>query len=159
MNSITKTWRSFWRLSGFERGILLEAAAALTATWAGLRLAGFRRWKNLLEWLTPGIFPADSVESSGLLESARTIAKIQQSAARHLFFRPNCLEQSIVLWWLLRIRGISADLRIGARKQAGRFEAHAWVEFAGTVLNDSGDAHVHFVPFDGPLSSMETQTH
>jgi Transglutaminase-like superfamily len=159
MNSITKTWRSFWRSSGFERGILLEAAAALTATWAGLRLAGFRRWKNLLEWLTPGIFPADSVESSGLLESARTIAKIQQSAARHLFFRPNCLEQSIVLWWLLRIRGISADLRIGARKQAGRFEAHAWVEFAGTVLNDSGDAHIHFVPFDGPLSSMETQTH
>ena len=159
MNSITKTWRSFWRSSGFERGILLEAAAALTATWAGLRLAGFRRWKNLLEWLTPGIFPADSVESSGLLESARTIAKIQQSAARHLFFGPNCLEQSIVLWWLLRIRGISADLRIGARKQADRFEAHAWVEFAGTVLNDSGDAHIHFVPFDGPLSSMETQTH
>jgi hypothetical protein len=159
MNTMFKTWHGFRRLSGFERGIAFEAAAALTVTWFGLRLAGFRRWKNLLEWLAPGAPPADSAQAVGLLESARIIARIQESAARHLFFHSNCLEQSLVLWWLLRIRGISADLRIGARKQADRFEAHAWVESAGTVLNDSGDAHIHFVPFDGPLSSLETQTH
>jgi len=65
----------------------------------------------------------------------------------------------MVLWWLLQARGIAADLRIGARKETGRFEAHAWVETGGAVLNDADGEHIHFVPFDGPISSMETQTH
>ena len=54
---------------------------------------------------------------------------MEDAAARNLFFHTNCLEQSLVLWWLLRRRGIAADLRIGARKDSDRFEAHAWVEF------------------------------
>jgi hypothetical protein len=48
---------------------------------------------------------------------------------------------------------------MGARSEAGRFEAHAWVELGGAVINDSGDAHLHFAPFDGPIISMETQPH
>ena len=49
-------------------------------------------------------------------------------------------------------RGIAAELRVGARKDAGRFEAHAWVESSGVVLNDTSESHLHFVPFDGPVS-------
>jgi hypothetical protein len=154
-----KTWRGFWRLSGFERGIALEATTALTVTWVGLRLAGFRRWKSVLARLAPGTPPVASMQDAGLLESARAIARMEEAAARHLLFRPNCLEQSLVLWWLLRVRGISADMRIGARKEADRFEAHAWVEFSGTVLSGGNDGHLHFVPFEEPLISMETQTH
>ena len=56
-----------------------------------------------------------------------------------------------MLWWLAARRGIPAELRIGARKQAGRFEAHAWVEMGNVVLNDSGEAHLHFAPFDGSI--------
>lgn len=153
-----KTWRTFWRLSSFQRGVALEAAAALSVSWVGLRLAGFRRWKSTLGWLAPGKSPVASVQDVELLDSARTIAKMEEAAARHLFFKPNCLEQSLVLWWLLRARGLSAELRMGARKEAGRFEAHAWVEFAGTALSGANDGHLHFVPFDGPLVSVETQT-
>jgi hypothetical protein len=69
-------------------------------------------------------------------------------AARNLFFEATCLERSIVLWWLLRSRGIPVELRVGGRKQAERFEAHAWVEFEGTVLGDDAGAHDHFVPFE-----------
>ena len=65
----------------------------------------------------------------------------------------------MVLWWLLRSRGIPVELRVGARKHSERFEAHAWVEFGGTVLNDADGQHAHFVPFDGPITSMETPTH
>jgi hypothetical protein len=154
-----KTWRGFWRLSGFERGIALESAVALCVTWVGLRLAGFRRWRRVLVWLTPGAPAVSAAQDAELLDSARAIARTEESAARHLPFPTNCLERSLVLWWLLRARGIGADLRIGARKEADRFEAHAWVEFSGTQLSSEQDPHLHFVPFDGPLISVETQTH
>jgi hypothetical protein len=152
-----ETWRAFWRLNGYARGLVLEAAAALLATWLGLRLAGFRRWKAVLAWFVPGLSVLGRASGPAAADSARAIARLQQAAASHLFFRANCLEQSLTLWWLLRRRGIAAELRVGARKDAGRFEAHAWVEFEGAILNDAGDEHLHFVPFDGPLAAPETQ--
>lgn len=154
---MVEKWRGFRRLTGFERGIVVEAAAVLAVTWAGLRLAGFRRWKTALAWLAPSVETGPS--GSAALESARVIARMDSAAARNLFFHASCLEKSMVLWWLLRSRGIPAELRVGARKQAERFEAHAWVEFEGTVLNDFSETHLHFVPFDGPITSMETPSH
>lgn len=152
-------WQRFWRLSGFERGVVLEAAACLPATWVALRVAGFRRWKSLLSWLAPRIATGSAASYVSLDETARQIARLEGGAARNLFFSTNCLEQSLVLWWLLRIRGIAAELRIGARKEADRFEAHAWVEFHGLILNNPGEEHLHFVPFEGQAISMGTQTH
>jgi hypothetical protein len=151
-----ETWHRFWRLSGFERGVVLEAAGTLVATWVGLRLTGFRRWQAALAWLAPSRAAYNTEQS--LVNSARAVARMEQSAANHLFFRANCLEQSLALWWLLSRRRIAAELRIGARKDAGRFEAHAWVESSGVVLNDTSESHLHFVPFDGPVGAMETQT-
>jgi len=159
LKAIMETWRGFFRLSGFERGVALEAMAGLAATWLGLRLAGYRRWKGALEWLAPRAHSDVSAPDRSLDESARVISRMEAAAARNLFFATNCLEQSLVLWWLLRLRGIGAELRIGARKDSGRFEAHSWVEFDGRVLNDAGEEHLHFVPFEGPIVSMETQTH
>jgi hypothetical protein len=153
------TWRNFWRLSGFERGIALEATACLLATWAGLRVAGFRRWKNLLGWLAPRVVPEAAASNVSLEETARQIARMEEAAVRNVFFGTNCLEQSLVLWWLLRIRGIAAELRIGARKEANRFEAHAWIEFQGVILNGAGEEHLHFAPFEDQAVSMGMQTH
>ncbi len=152
-----RTWDGFWRLSGFERGVALEACVALTASWVGLRLAGFRRWKAALDGLARPV-ERSQVPEQDQLDAAHEIARVQQSVARHLFFRPNCLEQSVAILWLLETRGIAAELRMGARKEAGRFEAHAWVERDGVVLGEAGENHLHFTPFDGPLGSMETQT-
>lgn len=45
-----------------------------------------------------------------------------------------CLERSAVLVQMLRRRGISARMVIGAQKLP--FQAHAWVEVEGTVVND-----------------------
>jgi hypothetical protein len=148
------TWRRFWRLSRFDQKVVLEAAAALVATRIGMRLAGFRRWQAVLASLAPS--PAACNAEQGSVNSARAIARMEQSAANHLFFRANCLQQSLTLWWLLQRRGIAAELRIGARKDAGRFEAHAWVESSGVVLNETSESHLHFVPFNGPVRAMET---
>ena len=151
-------WHRFWRLSGFERGVVIEATGGLLATWLGLRLAGFRRWKSALGCPSPAANALGALQGASHKESAQVIARMEAAAARNLFFSTNCLEQSLVLWWLLRRLGIAAELRIGARKEVGRFEAHAWVEVDSVVLNDADAEHRHFVPFDGPISPLEART-
>lgn len=156
-----ETWRKFWRKSGYERRIAVEAAATLTATWAGLHVMGYRRWRNLLARSIPAFkqqaVNRDSTDGDIREEESRTIARMEAAAARHIPFETNCLEQSLALWWLLRRRGYPADLRIGVRKDTGRFEAHAWVEANGVVLSESGNVHTHFVPLEGAVRSLETQ--
>ncbi len=149
-----QTWRRFLGLSHFEQRIVLESAVMLTATQIGLHVASFRRWKSLLLRLAPSM---NSDPATACV--AHTIARTLAATERHLLFPANCLERSLALWWLLRRHGIPAELRIGGRKENGRFEAHAWVEWNGTVLSESGDDHLHFVAFDAPAASMETQTH
>ena len=95
--------------------------------------------------------PASDANSVG------EISRLAAATARHLPFRTNCLEQSLVLCWLLERRGIPADLRIGARKEADRFEAHAWVEVAGLAVDPGNEQHVHFVPFKASVDSLERQ--
>ena len=91
------------------------------------------------------------------LVAARAIARLEDGAARHLVLRTNCLERSLVLCWLLERRAIGGQLRIGARKQDGRFEAHAWVEVDGSVLNDPYEPHLHFAPFGNASTSLGTE--
>ncbi len=159
MKATVRVWRGFWRMSGRSRTVALEAALALVATKVGLRVAGFRRWKDLLVRLSPQTPDFKLPLDAAGIETAREIARIQDAVCRHVIFHASCLERSLVLWWLLGGRGIPAELRIGARKEAGRFEAHAWVEAGSLVLNDSGETHLHFAPFDGSIISMETQPH
>lgn len=147
-------WRTFSRLTGHERLIVLEAATGLIATWVGLRLTGFPRWKRMLQWVAPCKTAATSENNSQ--STVADVLRMAGAAARNLFFSTNCLEQSLVLWWLLRRRGIAADLRIGARKDDQRFEAHAWVEFRGMALNSGGEDHLHFTPFEEQGTWMET---
>jgi hypothetical protein len=155
LKSLVDKWRGFWRLAGFDRGVVVEASVALLATWVGLRLAGYRRWQSVLGRLAPSRAPETASQVS-ILAFARIIARIEAVASRNLFFRPSCLERSMVLCSLLRSRGIPAELRLGAQKLGERFAAHAWVEFAGAVLSEMDETHFHFVPFDGPVGSVET---
>jgi hypothetical protein len=146
-----QSWRTYWALNHVERAIARSAALELTATLIGLRLFGFRRWKQILTRRT------ETSEPRRMTLSANRILQLQAAAARNLFFHANCLEQSLVLWMLLRRHGFAADLEIGARKEAGRFEAHAWVELNRVPLNDQTDSNRQFVPFDRAISSLETQ--
>jgi hypothetical protein len=152
------TWRRFWRLTGSERAVVLEAAAGLGITWAGLRLAGFRRWKIIVERFVRMGASNSAVRVEATVSAEPEIARLASATAHYLPFRTNCLEQSLVLWWLLTRRGIPVDLKIGARKEADRFEAHAWVEFEGGVIGSPGEEHLHFVPFAGSVNSLETQS-
>ncbi len=74
-------------------------------------------------------------------------------AAAYGLYRATCLPRSLTLWWLLGCQGISTELRLGARQVAGQFEAHAWVEYQGAVLNDTEDVQQRFATFDVPVTA------
>ena len=89
--------------------------------------------------------------NDGMIE-CQNITKMVNIAAGHSLFAASCLHRSLVLWWLLGREGFASDLRLGAQKAEGQFEAHAWVEYQGTVLNDTEDVHQRFATFDAPVT-------
>jgi hypothetical protein len=67
-------------------------------------------------------------------EDFRRITLAVDRAATRYFKRAWCLQRSAANVCLLRLRGIEAELVIGARKMP--FAAHAWVEIGGQVINN-----------------------
>lgn len=82
---------------------------------------------------------------------AARIARSVRRAATYGLFRPKCLVRSLAIVHLLERRGIAGALiRIGVRREGGRFLAHAWVERNGRIL---GDEPAYVAGFS-PLVSM-----
>jgi hypothetical protein len=140
-------WGRFWRLSGPERRLAVEAAMAVALTRMGLRVAGYSSWISLAARLTPN---KKSFQPNK--QPVERIATMLNATARHLPFQATCLERSIGLWWMLRRRGYYAELRLGARVAAERFEAHAWIERGGVVLNDAAGHYLSFSSFPQRLT-------
>jgi hypothetical protein len=79
-------------------------------------------------------------------------------AAERRIVNANCLQQTLVLWFLLRRNGIGSEICFGARKQEGEVQAHAWVEFFGQALNEDKEVCRHFPPFAGVEVALRPQT-
>jgi hypothetical protein len=146
-------WRRFRMRPPQDRALILRAALLLPLIEVGLRLLGFRRCKELIEKFSlraqfPQVLPED-LQREAALRAARAVRSIELHGPAN----PNCLERSMTLWWLLRQDGIGGELHIGARKEGGRFKAHAWVELGGQVLNDSAEVHQHYARFDAPIAA------
>jgi len=58
--------------------------------------------------------------------------------------RNRCLVRSMILLWLLRARGESAEVVLGVRKRAGVFEAHAWTVSERGLVGDQPEAIAEF---------------
>jgi hypothetical protein len=107
-------------------------------------------------------FEASSLDSSNELKSrveetqlAKDIARLVRAAANHGLYRANCLEQSIVLWWFLRRKGIESEIRFGARKAEDQLHAHAWVECLGAALNEDRGVEERYSPFSATTVSSK----
>lgn len=154
--------RRFNALESEARGLLVRAAVLLPVISLCLRIRGFRFAQGVLHKLSPA---TEKPAQSGSLASAQSAdsaiaakvlltARMVRAAARYSLVRATCLEQSLTLWFLLRRQGMAAELRIGARKVAGKFEAHAWVECDGEALDQAKDVHRHYAAFDQALSAV-----
>jgi hypothetical protein len=145
-------WRRFRKRPADERGLILCAMIFLPIIEIGLRVLGFRQCKEKIENLLVSDPRSQASQSDIPFETAAKITRAVRSVELHGLGTPNCLERSMVLWWLLRRAGIAGELHIGGRKSGPRFEAHAWVELEGKVLNDSADVHTHYARFDAPIA-------
>ena len=125
-----------WRaLDGSERRLLVALAVVLPAIGSALRTVGVRRTYRLLGGSRP--IAARGIEVDEMSQAAaERLGWLVNIAARHGPYSATCLRQSLALWWLLRRRGLPAELRIGVGKEDARMRAHAWVELAGRVIND-----------------------
>ncbi|MBT8493915.1 MAG: lasso peptide biosynthesis B2 protein [Deltaproteobacteria bacterium] len=105
----------------------LEVAAGAIGFAVLLAPLGFARCARLAEGAArlPALGPATSVQPGRW--------------ARRLRPRPSCLARSLATWLALQRRGITSDLKIGARR-GDEFAAHAWVEVDGVAVDRvSGD--------------------
>ena len=147
---LLRYWQEVRRLSWGERWLLIETLVLLPLLDLGMRLLGLRRLRATLAWLAPAPGPAAASGPAGLSQ-ALAVANVVQRAAWHSPLGSTCLTRSLVLWWLLRRRGIAGELCIGVAKEAAQFQAHAWVECQGMVLNDDDQVRQRFAVLDlGP---------
>jgi hypothetical protein len=150
---LLKKWRRFRNRPPEDRRLILRAALIVPLTGTGLRVFGFRRWKHMIEKFSLRGSVPPSLPVPLQRERAARAARAVRSVELHGPFRPNCLVRSMTLWWLLRRDGVTGELHIGGLKEGGRFEAHAWVELSGKVLNDGEEVHQHYARFDAPIAA------
>jgi hypothetical protein len=151
-------WRRFIELSVSERLLLAQSLVLLPLAGLALRVMGLRNYQRLLDKLSRGSNTAVDRDERKLRDQVRRTARLVGAAGRHGPYRAKCLPQSLTLWWLLRQQGIESQMRFGARKNARRMEAHAWVEFEGTPLNDSADVKQRFKPFESARMPEEVES-
>jgi hypothetical protein len=152
---LSEKWHRFRKRPSEDRLLILRAALILPLTEIGLRLFGFRRWKELIEkFPLPARLPRSLSEDLQRQMALRAVRAVR-SVELHGPTNPNCLGRSMTLWWMLRRDGVEGELHIGARKQGAHFEAHAWVELDGQVLNDGAEVHQHFARFDAPIAAAK----
>ena len=125
-----------WRaLPADERRLLLGLALLLPAIGGALRCLGVRRTYRLLGRPVASAGVESTVPLAAQASAVR-LGQLLDIASRHGPYSATCLRQSLSLWWLLRRRGLPAELRIGVAKGDAQLQAHAWVELAGRVIND-----------------------
>lgn len=98
------------------------------------------------------IGPANAVPEAAMSYALR-LGRLARIAGRYVPTNGSCLRQSLLVWWLLRRKGVPAELCIGVRKQEG-LAAHAWVEVAGQPVNDAPDVAERFAPFHGSIAAV-----
>ncbi len=115
----------------------------------GLRRAGFMR---TMSWLAR----RSSAPASNSFTRSRDLAALVNGVAAQPVVGARCLGRSLVLWFMLRRRGVDADLVVGAEAPAtGQLPAHAWVEVDGTPVNDAPDVRERFGSFGIPVPRLE----
>jgi len=103
---------------------------ALTIVDLAIAWGGFRRLHRLVRGMRVHHRASSADEHA-------VIAAVNDAVSRAAIWYPRpayCMPRSVVTTWLLRRRGVAAELVIGVRKMP--FYAHAWVEVGGRVVND-----------------------
>ena len=110
-----------------ELPLLLRAVTLVCAVRLALWIVPFAKLRRVVAGLThPGSRALRRYSADQLGWAVRTVS-------RHVP-RATCLVQALGLYVLLRREGFESRIQIEVTKDAGRFEAHAWVESQDRVV-------------------------
>jgi hypothetical protein len=147
--SILRYWKRLRRLSPKDRLVLVQAFGCSLVLHILLRILRFRRTQAFLLRLSPAA-PCNPIQGIDV----ERVSALTIRVCGWRILRINCLKRSLILWWLLRRRGVESALRVGARQTTTGFEAHAWVEWNGQVLGDSATYVEQFAPFGDNFAKL-----
>lgn len=134
------------RLTAPERRQLTWMLLALPLIHASIGLAGYGRTRRWLDSLSHSANPRPATQAN--IDSARSAARIASIAGRRGTVNATCLRQALLVYWLLRKRGLAPELKLGVRKHEGVVDAHAWVELEGQSLDPQPLVHKAFEPYN-----------
>lgn len=147
----------FARASGSTKAMAVEAAALLLLARLLVKYVPFGRYKK---WMVTG----EEIVARGLAdgESAtaarppirpteravpRKVGRVVRDVAERVPFEAVCLPQAMAAQWMLRRRGLSSRLVIGARRRPGEdLELHAWLlsDGKGVVGHQEAETYAAF---------------
>lgn len=107
-----------------------------------LATSGYKRTLWMIEALSRRA--GQRVPSPSELNAAERLAQLSGLAGRHGPYPITCLRQALLTYLWLRWRRFSPSLKLGGRRQEGRFDAHAWVELEGRALGQAELLHQVF---------------
>jgi hypothetical protein len=124
-------------MSWSERWFALRCLFLLQAVALGVRALGYNRVSRWIEQHSQGV-PQPNLSPDDQAEAAAWIGALVGIANRRIkFLQVTCLPESLTVWWLLRRRGLPAQIKMGVRRLDGKLDGHAWVMFQDRVV--SGD--------------------
>jgi hypothetical protein len=132
--------------------VLLASVVLVPSVQFSLRARGFG-WtaQRLASWSDVERVDARILEAQAAADAVAIVAGRRLVGAR-------CLGRSLVLWFLLRRRGVDARVVVGAQAvDAGTLPAHAWVEVDGVPVNDATDVGERFGSFGVSLPRLRAR--
>ena len=109
--------------------------AWLLLSWVELGLRKFS-YARVSQWFTPKQGRIRASESKDATQQIKRIWQLVDMASRNHILTITCLRRSLVAQRLLRQQGIPVELHFGVKKDNGRIQAHAWLEYQGHVIGD-----------------------
>ncbi len=140
-------WAKFLALSVGDRLKLFAYSLLVLLVHIALNLFGYQKVYTFLSSYPRrrDTLPGQSGEP---LTEAKRCAYLVSVAARYGIIRAKCLPQALLVFWLLRRRGISTEIRIGVRRQGGSIIAHAWVKHGEVVISEGSQVEKNFSAFE-----------
>ncbi len=141
--AVLTIWRRFFAKSARERRAALSTLMAASLVKVVLRRRGYAGTVRFLTKI--------SRRSTDGFDQAVADARIAQAVMRRLPFELTCLQRSLVVWWLVGGSEV-AQLRFGVAPggEGGTPSFHAWVEVAGTALDDAIETGAAYLPLTPP---------
>ena len=124
--------RSASRLSLADWFLFIQAWVWLLLFDLGLRTRPFPDLQAIAARLASRPKPSPE-QTKNLLHMLRIA--VDRGRYNHLY-PMTCLRRALTLQRLLAERGVSTELKIGARKDNGQLKAHAWLEYQGQIIGE-----------------------